>query len=85
VTLDYLVEESPDLDPSQQLVMLTQEEIVILKIVRRLGSSGAIDRLLNVLPAPHAGEPRGPAPLTGGRGRTESARFDTAREDLSEA
>ena len=85
VTLDYLVEESPEIDPTQHLVMLTEEELMILKIVRRLGASGAIDRLLNVSPAPHAADPRGTAAVAAGRGRPESsARFEAAREDLSD-
>jgi transcriptional regulator with XRE-family HTH domain len=84
VTLDYLVEESPEVDPTQHLVMLSEEEVVILKIVRRLGPSGAIDRLLNVAPAPHVAEPRGTTALVMGRGRPESSRFDAARDDLSD-
>src|SRR3954466_9392523 len=65
VTLDYLVEDSPELGPAQHLVMVTDEEMMILKIVRRLGSSVAIDRLLNVA----AGAPA-PAPSTENRGST---------------
>src|SRR4051794_14023011 len=32
VTLDYLVEESPELGPNQHLVTVTEEEMMILKI-----------------------------------------------------
>jgi len=85
VTLDYLVEESPEIDATQHLVMLTEEELMILMIVRRLGTSGAFDRLLNVSSAPHAAEPRGAAAVAAGRLRPESAsRFDAARDDLSD-
>ena len=58
VTLDYLVDDSPEVDPSAQLVMVTEAELTILKIVRRLSSNVSIDRLLAV-PAPQsAAEPR---------------------------
>src|SRR3954449_3601819 len=52
VTLDYLVEDAPELGPTQHLVMVSEEEMMILKIVRRLGSNLAIDRLLNAPPGP---------------------------------
>jgi transcriptional regulator with XRE-family HTH domain len=88
VTLDYLVEDSSELGPTQHLVMVTEEEMMILKIVRRLGSNVAIDRLLNVAPisAPPAlgAEPRGSSTVVGGRVRPESLRFDTTRDDLSD-
>jgi transcriptional regulator with XRE-family HTH domain len=48
VTLDYLVEDSGDVGPLEHLVSVTDEELMILKIVRRLGSNVAMDRLLNV-------------------------------------
>ena len=51
VTLDYLVEESPDPRPASQLVMVTEDELTVLKIVRRLGVDVAIDRLLGIEPA----------------------------------
>ena len=47
VSLDYLVDENPDLEPSDQLVMLSESELTILKIVRHLGTTASIDRLLN--------------------------------------
>jgi transcriptional regulator with XRE-family HTH domain len=58
VTLDYLVDDSPEISPTDQLVMMTEDELTILKIVRRLGTDEAIDRLLN---APLSSEkpPRG--------------------------
>lgn len=47
VTLDYLVDESPDLGPTEQLVKVSEDEVTILKIVRRLGTEAAYARLLN--------------------------------------
>ena len=54
VTLDYLVGDSPEVGPNDQLVMLSEDEMMILKIVRRLGSDVAIDRLVNVAPTAEA-------------------------------
>lgn len=48
VTLDYLVDDSPEIGPTDQLVMVSNDEMAILKIVRRLGPDVAFDRLLNV-------------------------------------
>src|SRR3954452_21988359 len=90
VTLDYLVEDSPELGPTQHLVMVTEEEMMILKMVRRLGTNVAIDRLLNVgpgAPTPAAApvtETRGSPAVVGGRGPPEPLRFDVSREDPSE-
>jgi transcriptional regulator with XRE-family HTH domain len=50
VTLDYLVGDSPELGPTDQLVMVTEEELTILKIVRHLGPSVSKDRLLILAP-----------------------------------
>src|SRR5947208_5280102 len=44
VTLDYLVDDSPEIGPTDQLVMLSDDELAILKIVRRLGTDVAFDR-----------------------------------------
>jgi transcriptional regulator with XRE-family HTH domain len=85
VTLDYLVDDSPESSLTQHLVMLTEEEFMILKIVRRLGPNAAIDRLLNVAPTPHVGELRGTTAVTAVRGRPESSRFGASGEDLSNA
>jgi transcriptional regulator with XRE-family HTH domain len=52
VTLDYLVDDSPELGTNEHLVMVTEDELMILKMVRRLGTSVSIDRLLNVSSAP---------------------------------
>jgi hypothetical protein len=48
VTLDYLVDDSLDPEIVGQLVMVSEDEATILKIVRRLGANAAIDRLLGV-------------------------------------
>lgn len=46
VTMDYLVDDSLDVESSCDLVLLTEEETTILMIVRRLGVTVAIDRLI---------------------------------------
>lgn len=73
VTLDYLVEESQEVDPSVQLVPVTADEQTILKIVRRLGTDVAIDRLLGVErpPTSEAAGGRGPASEAKGQGGRE--------------
>ncbi len=48
VTLDYLVDDTLDLDATHQMVVVSEEEVMILKLVRRLGPSVAIDRLLDI-------------------------------------
>ena len=48
VTLDYLVDESMELDATHQVVVVSEEELMILKLVRRLGANIAIDRLLDI-------------------------------------
>ncbi len=58
VTLDYLVDDSPEFDPNAQLVVVSEDELTILKIVRRLSSNVSIDRLLVVPPPQPAAEPR---------------------------
>src|SRR3954468_2104872 len=85
VSLDYLVEESPELGPTEHLVMVSEEEMMILKIVRRLGYNVAIDRLWNLATSIHAAESRGAPTVGGGRGRSETSRFDTSHEDLSDS
>ena len=61
VTLDYLVDDSMEVDPGEQLVKVSEDEMTILKIVRRIGTDEAIDRLVNG-PAPQPQtEPRPPA------------------------
>ena len=46
VTLDFLADDEMEYDPSHHLVVVTDDEMTILKIVRRLGTSSSIDRLL---------------------------------------
>jgi transcriptional regulator with XRE-family HTH domain len=75
VTLDYLMEDSPEIGPTQHMVTMSDEELMILKIVRRLGAGVAIDRLLNVESPAHAPEVRGAASVAGGRIRGEPSRF----------
>jgi len=58
VTLDYLVDDSPEFDPNAQLVVVTEDELTILKIVRRLSSNVSIDRLLAVPSPQPVAEPR---------------------------
>jgi transcriptional regulator with XRE-family HTH domain len=82
VTLDYLVSDSPELGPNEHMVMVTEDELMILKIVRRLGYSVAIDRLLNVPSPPSGVEAKGSAPASGSRNRTESERLDPHHENL---
>lgn len=48
VTLDYLVDDALRDDPAGQLVLVTEDELTILKIARRLGVGVAIDRMLEV-------------------------------------
>lgn len=55
VTLDYLVDDSPEVSPTDQLVMITEEEMTILRIVRHLGPRDSIDRLLKVGTSPIPG------------------------------
>jgi transcriptional regulator with XRE-family HTH domain len=80
VTLDYLVDDSPEAAASDQLVMVTEDEMTILKMVRRLGVEVAIDRLLNVPSGTPGAAPRGePGPSTpaeGSRSRAESHNTD---------
>jgi hypothetical protein len=83
VTLDYLVEESAEIGPNHHLVTMTDEELMILKIVRRLGSNAAIDRLLNVEAMTHPPEMRSAASAVGGRVRAETSRNGGSSDDFS--
>ncbi len=65
VTLDYLVDETADFDETQRMVMVTEEEVTILKLVRRLGGEVALDRLLTVAPAQAAKAEPGSVPTSG--------------------
>ena len=48
VTLDYLADKTLNVGPTDQLLMVTDDELTILKMARRLGTNVALDRLLNV-------------------------------------
>ncbi|GAC1335847.1 MAG: hypothetical protein NVSMB14_03380 [Isosphaeraceae bacterium] len=58
VTLDYLVDDSVEDPSSDQFVAVSEDELTVLKLVRRLGVEVALDRLLQVAdpPAPPASE-----------------------------
>ena len=51
VTLDYLVDDDLEIDAAGQWVVVTDDEMTVLKLIRRLGTDLAIDRLLGVGPA----------------------------------
>jgi transcriptional regulator with XRE-family HTH domain len=75
VTLNYLVDDSPELGPTDQLVMVTEDELTILKIVRHLGTHVSIARLLNAPgTAPDVAEAKPSLPQPGGRGRSDTNR-----------
>src|SRR5947209_18768973 len=42
VTLDYLVDDALEMGPTDHLVMISEDELTVLKIVRRLGVNVAI-------------------------------------------
>jgi transcriptional regulator with XRE-family HTH domain len=48
VTLDYLADDSLDADPAGHWAVVSEDELTILKLVRRLGLDQSIDRLLAV-------------------------------------
>ena len=52
VTLDYLVDDSVDDPSSDQFVAVREDELTVLKLVRRLGVEVALDRLLQVADSP---------------------------------
>ncbi|MGE3821176.1 MAG: helix-turn-helix domain-containing protein [Isosphaeraceae bacterium] len=80
VTLDYLVDDSPEVSPTDQLVMITEEEMTILRIVRHLGTRDAIDRLLKVGSSAVAGvESTSHAPEVPPRRRTDPGKGDGGR------
>ncbi len=66
VTLDYLVDDSPELEPTDQLVMVSDDELAILKIVRRLGSDEASPAFA-ARPAPTSSSRRADRPLPPGK------------------
>jgi transcriptional regulator with XRE-family HTH domain len=62
VTLDYLVDESPEIGPNDQLVWLSEDEVTILKIVRRLGPDASFSRLVHQAGAATKMEAKPPPP-----------------------
>jgi hypothetical protein len=52
VTLDALMSESQEIGPNDQLMLLTEEEVRILWLVREMGSREAIHRLAKVVAPP---------------------------------
>jgi transcriptional regulator with XRE-family HTH domain len=46
VSLDYLADDTQEADPGAAWVRLSEDELTILKLVRRLGVEAAMDRLL---------------------------------------
>src|SRR5262249_12801168 len=53
VSLDYLVDESLDPQEAAHMILVNEEEMTVLKIVRRLGIEVSIDRLLAIhVPSP---------------------------------
>jgi transcriptional regulator with XRE-family HTH domain len=52
VTVDFLMDESSELGSNDQLMMLSEDEVMILKIVRHLGPEVALDRLVHVSTPP---------------------------------
>ena len=79
VTLDYLVDDAPEVSPFDQLVMVTDDELTILKMVRVLGTEAAMNRLLNAPPGSPQSAPEAklPNPPATGRNRPESRKGDT--------
>jgi transcriptional regulator with XRE-family HTH domain len=57
VSLDYLADDDVPIDAPAQAVPLTVDELTILKLVRRLGTDVAMDRLLGVSSNSTAGQP----------------------------
>ena len=78
VSLDYLVDENPEVELNDQLVMLSESELTILKIVRHLGTNTSIDRLLNspALGVPTSLEAKPSPPPMVNRPRAENPRAE---------
>ena len=74
VTLDYLVGDAPESGNSDQLVMVSEDEMMIIKIVRELTPNVAIKRLLNVSALNSPTEVKPPMPQSGGRSIHDSSR-----------
>jgi hypothetical protein len=79
VTLDYLVDEESEVSPFEQRVMVTNDELTILKMVRVLGTEAAMNRLLNAPPgSPQvANDAKVAAQQSGTRPRNEARRGES--------
>lgn len=71
VTLDYLFDESQEATHSGRLTTLNEDEAAIMRIVRRLGTSRSMDRLLGVA---HPPPPKPPRDRSGGADPAPPAR-----------
>ncbi len=78
VTLDYLVGDAPETGHSDQLVMVSEDEMMIIKIVRELTPNVAIKRLLNVSTLNSPTELKPPMPQSGGRPNHDPSRGGNA-------
>ena len=63
VTLDYLVDDEQNIEPTGQMVLVSDDEMSLLKIIRRLGVHEAYNRIL-MLGTASIGE-MGTSPLSG--------------------
>jgi putative transcriptional regulator len=79
VTLDYLVDEESEVSPFEQRVMVTNDELTILKMVRVLGTEAAMNRLLNAPPGSSqvATDAKVAAQQPGTRSRNDARRGDS--------
>lgn len=48
VTLDYLMDDTQEDMPTGHWLLVSEDELTILKLVRRLGNDSALDRLLGL-------------------------------------
>lgn len=46
VTLDYLVDDEQNIEPTGQMMLVSEDEMSLLKIIRRLGVHEAYNRIL---------------------------------------
>lgn len=61
VSLDFLADDAVEMEPGAHWVCLSEDELTILKLVRRLGTEEAMDRILGVASEPAAGQGKGTA------------------------
>ncbi len=48
VSLDYLADDELEVRPAGQWVVVTDDEITLLKLIRRLGVEASLDRLIGL-------------------------------------